>query len=51
MRASLWFPLVVLTAPHLNQILMSIPSVRRLHSTRSSSRDPPDAFVSSSEEC
>ena len=51
MRASLWFPLVVLMAPYLNSILMSIPAVRQLHSTPSSSRDAPGAFVPSSEEC
>lgn len=45
MRASLWFPLVVLMTPYLDPFLMSIPVVRQLHSTRSSSRDAPGAFV------
>lgn len=45
MRASLWFPLVVLMTPYLDPFLMSIPVVRQPHSTRSSSRDAPGAFV------
>lgn len=49
MRASLWFPLVVLMTPYLDPFLMSIPVVRQLHSTRSSSRDAPGAFVPSSD--
>lgn len=33
MRASLWFPLVVLMTPYLDPFLMSIPVVRQPHST------------------
>jgi hypothetical protein len=49
MRTSLWFPLVVLMTPYLDPFLMSIPVVRQPHSTRSSSRDAPGAFVPSSD--